>query len=259
MSMLTMAAGAAGLALILPLGGAPVEQGIARTAFFDSECFSVDTPVAAAATLCLQEDDSGQDPRWALTNNTEWVLDLYSPGAWNETIEVEDRPSLTDLTSYFTRLWMNDRYSAGLPVQPDETAYMPAPLNWDGTSYPFPEGELRYDAEATAAMITLGSALTAADDVATKRSNLYRIVKRAKACASEGAAALLAIDQTADAYDDVLASLATYSACKKYFKGVAKQAQVKIPASSWRVVAQEFGDDFFIQARNAVIKLLQFR
>ncbi|SFR67963.1 hypothetical protein SAMN05428970_0311 [Agromyces sp. CF514] len=259
MSMLTMAAGAAGLALILPLGGAPVEQGITRTAFFDSECFSVDTPVAAAATLCLQEEDAGQSARWALTNNTEWVLDLYSPNAWTETIEVEDWPSLTDLKSYFTRLWTNDRDYSGLPVQPDETAYMPAPLSWDGTVYPFPEGELRYNAEATAAMITLASALTAADDVATKRSNLYRIVKRAKACASEGAAALLAIDQTADAYDDVLASLATYSACKKYFKGVAKQAQVKIPASSWRVVAQEFGDNFFIQARNAVIKLLQFR
>lgn len=259
MSILSMVAAAAGLALIFPMGSAPGIHVHSQTADFrNADCYYVDTPTYEAAMMCLQVDDARQQsPRWALRNNTEWVLDLDSPGAWNDAIAVEDFPTLTDLRSYFTRLWINDQDGSALAVQPDETVFMPAYLSADRTVYPFPEGELRFNTEATAAMVAVTSALASADKVATDRSKLYRIVKRAKACATAGATALLATDQTSDAYSAVLANLAAYSACDKYLKGVAKQAKVKVP-SSWRVVAQELGDNFFIQARTAVIKLIQF-
>ena len=259
MSTLSMVAAAAGLALIFPSGTAPgIQVDLHMAAFRNMDCFSVNTPFNEAAMMCLQVDDAReQSPRWALRNNTDWVLDLDSPAAWNETITVKTSPSRTDLTSYFTRLWINDQDGYALAVQPGETVFMPAYLSIDQAGYAKPEGELRFNGEATAAMVAVTSAIASADKVATDRSKLYRIVKRAKACATAGAQALLATDQTSEAYAVVLANLTAYSACDKYLRGVAKQAKGKVP-SSWRVVARELGDNFFIQARTAVIKLLQF-
>ncbi len=118
-------------------------------------------------------------------------------------------------------------------------------------------GELRFNEIATAGMIAVTSALASADKIATDRSKLYKIVKRMKACATAGAGALLATEQTDEAYAVVLANLTAYSACDNYFNGVAKQSKVKL-SPTWRTVAVEFGDNFFIQARNAAVKLFQF-
>jgi hypothetical protein len=257
MSVFPLVAALASVALVMPMGSASGAQ-LFTSEFYDSECFSVDSPIVDAALLCIQFDDTGQEaPRWGLQNNTEWVLDLFSEGAWAEPIEKALFPSVADLTAYFTRRWTDAQAVEGVAVQPGETVFMPAYLSYDGTVYLFPEGELRFNAAATTAMIATASALASADEVATDRSKLYKIVKRMKACATAGGAALLATEQTSDAYAVVLADLGAISACNKYLKGVATQAKVKPPAS-WRIVALEFSDNFFIEARNAAIKLLQF-
>lgn len=259
MSTLSMVAAAAALTLILPAGTAQgIQLDVTNTDFRNVECFYVDTPLDEAATMCLQLDSAhNQGPRWALRNDTDWVLDLVSPAAWNDTIAVKFLPSRTDLSSYFTRLWLDSQAGDALAVQPGEIVFMPASLSIDGSVYEFPEGTLSFNAEGTAAMVAMTSAIASADLVATDRAKLYRIVKRAKACASAGAEALLATDQTIEAYDAVLTNLTAYKACDKYLRGVAKQAKAKVP-SSWRVVARDLGDNFFIQARTAVIKLIQF-
>ena len=259
MFTLSLVAAAAMLAVTVPSGVAPaLRADLHAAAFRNSDCFVIDRPIYEAAVLCLQVDDENeQAPRWALQNTTDWVLDLDSPGAWNEQIEVETFPTPHDLTSFFTRAWINDRDGFALAVQPDEIVFMPAYLNVFETDYLIPSGELRFNAEATAAMVALTSAIAAADEVATQRSKLYKIVKRAKACATAGAAALLATDQSRDAYAVVLAELTAYSACDRYLRGVAKQAKTPVPRS-WQNIPLEFGDNFFIQARTAVIRLFQF-
>jgi hypothetical protein len=259
MSITSLVAAAAGFAVILASSGASgLEANTQTVNSGNAQCYFVDDPISKAAMMCLQLDNPGREPLWALRNNTDWVLDLDSPGAWHEPMQAKRFPTVTDVTSYLTRSWINDQQYAVLAVQPGETVFMPASVSEDGSRFLLPEGELRFNAEATTAMIAVASAVASADRVATNRSKLYKIVKRAKACATAGSAALLDTDQTSDAYAVVLADLAAYEACSKYFKGVAKQAKLKAP-SSWRIVVHEFGDNFFIEARAAAIKLMQFR